>query len=128
MTIDHSWAFNAERCAQQRVAAAVAANESDRAKAEFYAASTLSYIANGSAALLHPMPANDDADIDELAAVERQRMEYICKMLGIDFTVDRWGCPTPDLTATLSRWYYRDLSRNEFSCPLPYSVESYNGD
>jgi hypothetical protein len=128
MTIDHSWAFNAERCAQQRVAAAVAAGDSDRAQREFYAASALSYIANGSAALLYPMPTDEDADVDELAAVESQRTEYNCKMLGIEFTTDRWGVPTKSLTDTLSRWYYRDLSRNEFSCPLPYSVEDYDGD
>lgn len=127
-TIDHSWAFNSEACAQQRVAVAVAAGDTDRARREFYCANELSCIANGSAALLFPLPVDEDAGLEELAAVERQRMEYNCKMLGIEVATDRWGIPTQELTDTLSRWFYRCVNRNEFSCPLPYPMNEYNGD
>ena len=129
--VDHTWAFNAEDCAKQRISESVAAGNWRAAESAAYEASMFGLMANEAYSRIFQMPeepakGEDDcyeSYYEKCAAVENARLAAVFRQLGIAFDEDK----IQDNLAIHSKWFYRYLipsDAGQFAAPCHYPLDA----
>lgn len=128
--IDHTWTFNAEDCAKQRIREAVAASNWRAAESAAQDACMFGLMANEAYSRIFKMPEEPgksedcyESYIEKCAAVENARLAAIFRQLGILFNEDK----IQDNLAIHSKWFFRYLipsDAGQFAAPYHYPLDA----